>query len=288
MSWDPQHGNRTSGASSPNGVDAGNGAYQDSGDIQGLQVIYDPRGERAQVYDAYLDPAAAHGWHESAATGDGVAPGDAYGHPQGAYVDSHELYRGGHDAQEGGQGTHGTGHGAYGTEPEHTSRDDGYSHGADDDQNDADHDDGSVFVDASGRRSRLIRRAGLAAAAVCVVFMVALIAGLFSSVPSGGPLPWGQDQDQKQEPKQEDSSTATNQPGSTVEPTADPSATSGKSSGESVALSPSASASKIGGEPKEPTSKAPTTAAAPTTSAPGRGNAGDPPGHGQGSTKGPR
>ncbi|MFD0507176.1 hypothetical protein ACFQ0G_39165 [Streptomyces chiangmaiensis] len=148
-------------------------------------------------------------------------------------------------------------------------RDDGYAYGADEDQNDAGHDDGSVFVDVSGRRSRLIRRAGLAVAAVCVVFMTAVIAGFFSSVPSGGPLPWGQDQ--KQDQKQDDSKTATDQPGSTAEPTADPSARSGKSSGESAAPSPSVSASKSGGETKEPTTTAPTTAAAPTTSAPGRG-----------------
>ncbi|MGW3247548.1 hypothetical protein [Streptomyces sp. NPDC001070] len=286
MSWDPQHGNRTYGASGPDGVNAGDGAYQDSGDIQGLRVIYDPNGDTAQVYDRYPDPAAAHGWHESEATGHGVAPGDAYGHPQGAYVDGHDTYRGGHDAHEGGHGTHETGHGASGTEHEHTYRDGAYSSGADDDQNDAEHDDGSVFVDASGRRTRLIRRAGLAVAAVCVVFMAAVIAGLFNSKPSGGPLPRGQEQEQEQ--KQDDSSTATNQPGSTAEPTADPSATSGKSSGESAAPSPSVSASKTGGEPKAPTTKAPTTAAAPTTGAPGRGNAGDPPGHGQGSTKGPR
>ncbi|MED7828307.1 hypothetical protein [Streptomyces chiangmaiensis] len=285
MSWDPQHGNRTYGASGPNGVYAGDGAYQDGGDTQGLQVIYDPYGGEAQAYDAYVDPAAAHGWHESAAPDHGVALGDGYSHPQGAYGDSHNTYRGGHDAHEGG-GTHESDRGASGTEHEHMYRDDGYAYGADEDQNDAGHDDGSVFVDVSGRRSRLIRRAGLAVAAVCVVFMTAVIAGFFSSVPSGGPLPWGQDQ--KQDQKQDDSKTATDQPGSTAEPTADPSARSGKSSGESAAPSPSVSASKSGGETKEPTTTAPTTAAAPTTSAPGRGNSSTSPGRGQGSTKGPR
>ncbi|MFF4763820.1 hypothetical protein [Streptomyces sp. NPDC001292] len=293
MSWDPQHSNRTFGASDPNGMYAGNGAYQDSGDTHGLQVMRDPYGDGAQAYDGYADPAAAHGWDESVASGHGV-PGDAYAHPQGSYGDSHDTYRGGHDAHEGGHGTHETDHGASGTEHEHMDRDDGYASGADEDQN----DDGSVFVDVSGRRSRLIRRAGLAVAAVCVVFMAAVIAGFFSSVPSGGPLPWGRDQkqDQKQDPKQDrkqDGSTrATDQPGSTAEPTAeptaDPSATSGKPSEESAAPSPSVSASRAGGETKEPTTKAPTTAAAPTANAPGRGNSSTPPGRGQGSTKGPR
>lgn len=280
MSWDHRHDNHTYGANSLNGMYAENGAYQDAGDTQSLQVSYDPYGNGAQTYDGYVDPAAAHGWDESVATGHGVAPDSAYRHPQGPYGDGHDTYQGGHGAHEGDHDAHGTGHGASGPGHGHTYRDDGHAYATAADQN----DDGSVFVDASGRRSRLIRRAGLAVAAVCVIFIAAVIAGLFSSVPSGGPLPWGQDQKQKQDGP----TTATDQPGSTAEPTADPPATSGRSSGESTAPSASVSASSTGGENTEPTTKAPTTTAAPTPSAPGRGNSSNPPNHGQGSTKGPR
>lgn len=208
----------------------------------------------------------------------------AYG-PSGPYgVDAENgAYQGGGDA-EGGHGTHETDHVVYGTEHQHTYRYDGYAYGADDDR-DIGYDDGSVFVDLSGRRSRLIRHAALAVAAVCVVFMAVVFAGFFSSVPSGGPLPRGQEQ----EHKQDDLTTATGHPGSTAGPTADPSATPGESSRESAAAtSPSVNVSKTGGENKKPTAEASMTAVAPATSAPGRGNSGNHPGRGQGLTKGPR
>ncbi|MFI1394270.1 hypothetical protein [Streptomyces sp. NPDC020681] len=262
MSWHPQHGDGTYGASGASGASgvyhaehanladgtlgayAGNGAYQDGGDTQGLPLVYHPYGDGTVAYDGYVDPAARHGWQDSAAA---------------------------------------TGDPAHGIAHDPTHRDDGYAHGTDDDQDHAGRDDGSVFVDASGRRSRLIHRAALAVAAVCVVFIGVVIAGFFSPVPSGGVLPWSQEEKPKQEQKH-DGSTATDQPGSTARLTNDPSAAPGKS----PAPSPSASASKTGDETQEQPTKAPTSTAAPTTSAPGRGNSGDHPGGGQGSTKGPR
>ncbi|WP_328678222.1 hypothetical protein OG905_28155 [Streptomyces sp. NBC_00322] len=292
MSWQPQHGNGAYGASGANGVYhaeqanladgangvyAGNGAYQDRGDTQGLPLVSHRYGDSPLAYDGYVDPAAGQGWQESAATGHGVAPGDAFGHPRGTYADGHDAYGGGHNTHEGGFGPHETDHGAYGIEHDHIYRDDGYAYRTDDDQDDAGHADGSVFVDASGRRSRLIRRAALAVAAVCVVFIAVVIAGFFSPVPSGGVLPWSE--------KQEGSTKATDQPGSTDRLTAGPSATPEESAAPSP--SPSVSATKTGGETTELPTKAPTTTAASTTSAPGQGNSGDHPG-GQGSTKGPR
>ncbi|MCX4823147.1 hypothetical protein OG883_25310 [Streptomyces sp. NBC_01142] len=242
MSWDPQRNYGAYGASGAEsvydanqanvadgtlGVHAGNGAYQDGGVTPGPPAVYHPNGDGAQAYDGYVDPAAAHGWQETAATGHGVVPDDVG------------------------------------------------------------HNDGSVFVDPSGRRSRLFRRAVLAAAALCAVFIAVATAGFFSSVPSGGPLPWRQQertQKHLQKQEQDGSTTATDRPGSTAGPTAAPSATPGGSANPN----PSASASKTGGESNEPTTALPTTTAASTTSAPGKGNSGDHPGRGQGSTKGPR
>ena len=299
MSWHPQHDNGAYGASGANGaydanqvsfadgapgVYAGNVPYQDGGGTQGLPVVYHPYGDRPQAYDGYGDPATAHGWQGPAATGHGVAPGDAYRHPQGAYVDRHDAYEGGFGTQAGAHGTDETDYGAYGTEHEHIYRDEGRTYGSNDDQDDAGHDDGSVFVDASGRRSQLIRRAAFAVAAVCFVFLAVVIAGFFSSVPSGGSLPWSQEQNQKHNQEQDGPTKTTDQPGSNDGPTADPSVTPG----ESAVPSPSASAAKTGGETEEPATEAPTTTAASTTSAPGKGNSGDNPGRGQGSTRGPR
>lgn len=294
MSWHPQHGDAAHGGSGANGaydanhvrradgasgVSAGNVPYQDGGATRGLPTVYPSYGDRAQAYDGYVDPAAANGWQEPAATGHQVAPGDAYRHPQGAYVDRHDAYGGGYDPHAGGHGTHETDHGAYGTQHGHIHHDDADAYGANDDQD----DDGSVFVDVSGRRSQLIRRAAFAVAAVCFVFLAVVIAGLFSSMPSGGSLPWSQNQKQNQE--KDGSTTATDKPRLNIGTSTDPSATPGDTAG---APSPSASASKTGGETKEPSTTAPTTTAAPTTSAPGKGNAGDNPGRGQGSTRGPR
>ncbi|GGW48522.1 hypothetical protein GCM10010381_37430 [Streptomyces xantholiticus] len=275
---------------------AGNGAYRDGGQTQGVPLVYHPYGDSASTHDGYADPPAAYGWYEPAATGHGIPPGDAYGHPQGTNLDVDYTYGGGHDAYEGGHGRQGADGGAYGTEHQHLHGDGGNAHGTADDDHDGDHDhgtghdDGSVFVDASGRRGRLVRPVGLAFAAACVVFIAVVIAGFFGSAPSGGPfsLPWVQEKNEEPKPSQEqkqeqDGSTkATEKPGSTAGPTAAPSA----KAGESAAPSPSVSSSRTATE--EPSTEAPRTAAPSTTTAPGLGNSGNRPGQGQTPTKGPR
>ncbi|MFI2371905.1 hypothetical protein [Streptomyces sp. NPDC018833] len=281
------HTSHTNHANGALGVYAGNGAYQEGGQTRGLPVVYHPYGDGAQAHDGYADPAAAYGWQEPAATGHGIAPGDAYGQPQGTYVDGHASYGDGRDTYEGGHGRQGADR-----EHEHLHGDRGNAYGAADDDRDAGHDDGSVFVDPSGRRGRLVRPVGLAFAAVCVVFIAVVIAGFFGSAPSGGPfsLPWGQEkneeqkqsQDQKQEGEQDGSAKATEEPGSTAGPAADRSATPG----ESAAPSPSLSSSKT--ETEETGTEAPATTAPSTTTTPGQGNSGDRPGQGRTPTKGPR
>ncbi|NWF29719.1 hypothetical protein HW130_26265 [Streptomyces sp. PKU-EA00015] len=305
MHWHPEHDDGAYGVGGANGahganhanhangtlgVYAGNGAYHEGGQTQGLPVVYHPYGDGAQAHDGYADPAAAYGWQEPAATGHGIAPGDAYGHPQGTYVDGHPAYGGGRNTYEGGHGRQGADR-----EHEHLHGDEGNAYGAADDDRDAGHDDGSVFVDPSGRRGRLVRPVGLAFAAVCVVFIAVVIAGFFGSAPSGGPFPLPfvqekneeQKQSQDQEREQDGSTKATDEPGSTAGPTA------AATPGESAAPSPSTSSSETETETEEPSTEepsteAPTTTASSTKTTPGLGNSGDRPGQGQAPTKGPR
>lgn len=76
MSWQPQHGNGAYGASGANGVYhaeqanladgangvyAGNGAYQDRGDTQGLPLVPHRYGDSPLAYGGYVDPAAGRG-----------------------------------------------------------------------------------------------------------------------------------------------------------------------------------------------------------------------------------
>ncbi|RFC72589.1 hypothetical protein [Streptomyces sp. AcE210] len=154
-------------------------------------------------------------------------------------------------------------------------------------------EDGAIFVDGSGRRRRHMRRAAIGIGAGCVVFLGVVIAGLFGSGPSGGPLPWGHKDDTKA-PRAEHSpsSSPTARPGTPVQPE-DPTAT-----GPSSSASPGST--KSDGEPSDKTTSEPATSSAPTTTAPtttapstpapAKGNATDNPGrgHGTGSTKGPK
>lgn len=52
------------------------------------------------------------------------------------------------------------------------------------------HQDNSVFVDASGRRGRVMRWAAIGVGAGCVGFLTVVVAGFFGSGPTGRPLPW--------------------------------------------------------------------------------------------------
>ncbi|MFI7008962.1 hypothetical protein [Streptomyces sp. NPDC050145] len=152
-------------------------------------------------------------------------------------------------------------------------------------------DDGAVFVDTSGRRGRLMRRGGLALGAVCVVFLGAVVFGVFGSSPSSGPLSGtagDDDGDGGGKQRAEHSAPATPGPaaseapagaGSTGSPdaaaTTDPSHTPAKDD-----ASPTGSAPGSAGKP-------PATAS-PAASEPARGNSTNNPGRGNGTTKGPK
>ncbi|MFI6880266.1 hypothetical protein ACIBL6_43155 [Streptomyces sp. NPDC050400] len=150
-------------------------------------------------------------------------------------------------------------------------------------------DGSAVFVDGSGRRRRLMRRGGIGLGAACVVFLGIVVAGLFGSSPSGGPLPWsdGHD-DQKQQRAEHSAPPSTSAEPATSDaapsPSASPSKAPTSASADEKDTSPTSSASTT------TTGKAPTTTA-PTTTAPSRGNSANNPGRGNGSpgaTKGPK
>ncbi|MGW7361874.1 hypothetical protein ACWGI8_00235 [Streptomyces sp. NPDC054841] len=137
----------------------------------------------------------------------------------------------------------------------------------------------AVFVDASGRRRRLMRYASVVVGAACVCFVVIVLAGFFGAGPAGGPLPWSQSR-QDPPPAADESTPST---GESRE------AADGKADAEAVsdATSPSASAtsgSDASGSPgtggagtatTTATTKAP-PAASPAASAP-PGNSGNAP-----------
>ncbi|MET9676909.1 hypothetical protein ABZY68_28015 [Streptomyces sp. NPDC006482] len=55
------------------------------------------------------------------------------------------------------------------------------------------HQDNSVFVDASGRRGRLVRWGAAGVGVACLGFLGIVVAGSFGAGPAGGPLPWADD-----------------------------------------------------------------------------------------------
>ncbi|MFE5029317.1 hypothetical protein ACFRAO_39995 [Streptomyces sp. NPDC056656] len=237
---------------------------QNGDDGPRIYGVYDAEAT-AGAYDQYDDPAAAHGWYEQHQA---HAPGPGYAEqPYGDPAYTHPAYADGADD-------------LISTAPLATI-------GVPDAP-----EDSAIFVDGSGRRRRHMRRAAIGIGAGCVVFLGVVIAGLFGSGPSGGPLPWGHKDDTKA-PRAEHSpsSSPTARPGDSAQP-GDPGATG-------PASSASPSSTKGDGEPtgktasepatsSAPRSSAPTTTA-PSATAPAKGNATDNPGrgHGRGSTKGP-
>lgn len=138
----------------------------------------------------------------------------------------------------------------------------------------------AVFVDGSGRRRRLMRIGGIGLGATCVVFLGAVVTGLFGSSPSNGPLPWSDGHDSKEQ-RAEHSAPASRGPAP---------ATSGPASEPSTSASPAREVSespKKEADPAVPASRS--TTAAPTTvastTAPARGNSEGKPGRGNGSPK---
>ncbi|MGD6754113.1 hypothetical protein [Streptomyces sp. BH105] len=150
--------------------------------------------------------------------------------------------------------------------------------------------DSAVFADGSGRRRRLMRVGGIALGGVCVVFLGAAAIGLFGSSPSGGPLPWGGDEDGKKQ-RAEHSAPASTGPapapsGSVSKP--GPSATPAGTAGASSKKHKEKTADPTG-SPSASATTAPTATA--STTAPARGNSGNNPGRGNaspGAGKGPK
>lgn len=231
----------------------GNGA---DGEPQGAPNVYHPYpdGRTAPAYEAYTDPAAAHGWqgeYDDRAYGDGA--GDVDTEQMDVYVD--EVDAGPREESHGRGGSH------------RRARTGGPD------------------------RRRTIRLAAIAAGAACLVLLVAVIAGLFDSGSSGGSTPSSQGKEETGdkkggEPSTGQSASPTRQPGSGDDETASASATPAPSKEPGDDESGSADPTESSTATKAPVTKAPTTAAAPTTNEPGNGNGN--PGHGQGATKKPR
>lgn len=55
------------------------------------------------------------------------------------------------------------------------------------------HQDNSVFVDASGRRGRMVRWGAAGVGLACLGFLGIVVAGSFGAGPAGGPLPWAEE-----------------------------------------------------------------------------------------------
>lgn len=263
-------------ASSTGGVQGARAA------VDGPQVlpnVYHPGPEPSPAYDAYTDPAAAHGW-------------------QNAYDETTELppvpadADGAGDAYRGGEADGGGG--------------DGYDYVYEDGQDYAGrYEDGHDYAgryDAKRGRGRRrarrkpsawrSRRVAVAAGAVGAVSMAAVIAGfsLSGSSTSGSSSPGGaHGRDDRTSPTAEDSAA----PGG---PGKGPAASDGSSATDpspttataSASPSPSASDGPTGEPSPTPTTAgaAPATTTAPTTTTvPGSG--GGKPGRGQGNTKKP-
>ncbi|MYW64811.1 hypothetical protein GTY65_12150 [Streptomyces sp. SID8379] len=138
--------------------------------------------------------------------------------------------------------------------------------------------DGAVFVDGSGRRLRLMRWGGLALGAACVVFLGAVVTGLFGSSPSGGSLPGKDERSGHEQPRAEHSAAPSADPGAR---TADPGASPAAAERDEPADSSGGSASPTASAPRTTTAATPTATAAGRT-APARGNSADKPGRGNG------
>jgi len=253
-----------------------------TGEPEAAPKVYLPQGdgEAPPAYDAYADPAEAHGWQKGYEEGDGVlreahedggavapeapdapeapvAPeaSDAYeAHEASATYDTHEMYTDGYETVE----------------------------------------QAAVLDDPSSRRDRLqrrrrarmLRRTAVGAGAVCVAVLAVVISGLFDSGSSADPgSSGGGHGGARGEASATPSAGATDgSAASEGTPGESPGASSASASPHDTSSatakateSPSASTSTT------PASTTPTTPAATSTSDSGRGN----PGHGQGSSKKP-
>ncbi|MEV6200443.1 hypothetical protein AB0M64_10735 [Streptomyces sp. NPDC051771] len=153
------------------------------------------------------------------------------------------------------------------------------------------HQDNSVFVDTSGRRGRVMRWGAAGVGIVCVGFLGIVVAGMFGAGPTGGPLPWTDD-DQRDapaliqpDPEATRSPDAPKHPGTArPEGTGDPSATASASSSASSTPSPSATSSAPAASAPPATTEPAPTATADDGKDTGPGKSDDAPG----ATKRPR
>lgn len=125
------------------------------------------------------------------------------------------------------------------------------------------HQDNSVFVDASGRRGRLVRWSAAGVGVACLGFLGIVIAGSFGAGPAGGPLPWA-DEERRDAPALIQPTPATSGDGDgesegTPKRTGTPRGTADASGTSATPTSTPASAST-------PTVEATTSAPAPSTS----------------------
>ncbi|MDC0771300.1 hypothetical protein [Streptomyces sp. HD] len=290
MSKPPERENGTYGANSVNGTP---GAYDAHGELRPAAVpeaspsVYHPQAEPSPVYDAYADPAAAHGW-------------------QNAYDETTELppVGEGADGVHAGRGADGASGAGGGYEHVYEDR---YGH-AREDRYDYVYEDGYDYGDdygddydagRGGRRSHRgrhqpgvwrSRRVAVAAGLVGAVSLGALVAG-FSL--SGSSSPGGA------KTKDDRTSMTTGDAPVPGVPSAgssagvlrsgsedtDPSGTTSPSASASPSASDDADADSDGKPSADPTptgtaSSAPTTSTAP-------GNSDTKPGRGQGNTKKP-
>ncbi|GAB2724210.1 hypothetical protein [Streptomyces bullii] len=263
MSRPPQYENGAYGADDATGVsgtyDAG-GAHPGDGRGPVPPNVYHPQAAPPPAYDAYADPAAAHGW-QNAYDRTAELPRITDGPYEQPPARTDGVWAGGEDGPGAGPGRRRHGRRAPGP-----------------------------------WRSR---RVTVAAAAVGAVSAAALIAGFsFSDAPADG-TPGGTDRTGSTAADPVPPTTpAPSAPASSAGPAAE--ALTSDSDGPSRAASASPSASESPAASEQATTEPPVTATvttgaptsatapaaptAPTESAPGKGR----PGHGQGGTKGPK
>ncbi|MFF7437646.1 hypothetical protein [Streptomyces sp. NPDC008122] len=128
------------------------------------------------------------------------------------------------------------------------------------------HQDNSVFVDASGRRGRTVRWAAAGVGVACLGFLGIVVAGSFGAGPSGGPLPWSDDEQRDAPALIQPDATRSGSPDDAPERTAAPRTTTPPS----ATATPGAKATTEAPSPTATATAAPaTTAPAPTATANG-------------------
>ncbi|MGW1956657.1 hypothetical protein ACWCPI_28570 [Streptomyces sp. NPDC001920] len=286
MSRPPEYENGTPAADAANGAADGYGLHGSDPERDVPQVppnVYHPQPEAPPAYDAYADPAAAHGWQN--------AYDETTKLPQvvdaGPGADDGTAFTRADSDREGSSG---------GYDYRYSGPDDDYGFGEESGRR-----SGGRRAGGAGRGSRRKpvargpRRVAMAAGAVGAVSVAALIAGFAMSGSSSGG--GAQTKDDRTSPTVEDPA-APAAPARSSDPSAGTRPSDGGESSRGASPSPSSSgpsgaASDDADSDGKSPSPAPTTTsptAFPTTPTETRtapGNSDDKPGLGQGSTKKP-